>query len=184
MSSQSAMAKVALPYAEALLDSARSTNSIKKMSEDVSLIADILSKSLDLKLFLKNPLIENKVKKAVLNKLFVEQTNTSILNFLSILVDRGRITLLSLVLKKYLELAYQLDSTTVVQVTTSLAFTESQQKTLIEKLKEMTQSKQVKLMIQVDSKLIGGFKIQIGSKVIDTSLAGKLQQIALYLNKS
>jgi len=39
----------------------------------------------------------------------------------------------------------------------------------------------VKLITNIDSSLIGGFILKIGSKVIDASLSGKLQQIAFYL---
>ena len=45
----------------------------------------------------------------------------------------------------------------------------------------MTNGKKVKLITKIDPDLIGGFIIKIGSKVIDTSLSGKLQQIAFYL---
>ena len=47
----------------------------------------------------------------------------------------------------------------------------------------MTSSQNVKLVIEIDSSLIAGFTIKIGSKIIDASLSGKLKQISLYLNK-
>ena len=55
---------------------------------------------------------------------------------------------------------------------------------LVQKLKQMTNSKEVKLIITIDSTLIGGLIIQIGSKVIDTSLAGKLKRISFYLSEN
>ena len=53
---------------------------------------------------------------------------------------------------------------------------------IIEKIKLITNSDNVKLVINIDSNLIGGFIVKIGSKVIDASLSGKLNQIAFYLN--
>jgi len=45
----------------------------------------------------------------------------------------------------------------------------------------MTGNNQVKLEISVDPKLIGGFIIKIGSKVIDISLLGQLKEIGSFL---
>lgn len=184
MSSQGIVAKVALPYAEALLESAKKANVLEKTNQDLSMVSNILLESSDLKLFLDNPLVAVNTKKEILNNLLLNRVNTFVLNFLLVLVDRRRINLLSNIIDKYLELAYKLDSTVIAEVSTVLAFTESQQQALIEKIKQITNSKQVKLSITIDSSLIGGFIIQIGSKVIDTSLASKLKQISFYLNKN
>nr|YP_009295792.1 ATP synthase CF1 delta subunit [Schimmelmannia schousboei]AOM64727.1 ATP synthase CF1 delta subunit [Schimmelmannia schousboei] len=181
MSTQSIISKIALPYAEALLEIARDANLIKHTNQDISVIATALSESTDLKQFLSNPLIDIEAKKNVLNKLLLNQVNDFVLKFLLVLVDRRRISLLSTIIEKYLELAYSLESTIVAQISTAVALTELQQDTLVDKIKQLTNSQHVKLVINIDSSLIGGFIIQIGSKVIDTSLSGKLKQIALYL---
>lgn len=182
MSTQSLIAKVSLPYAEALLESAKEAGIVDETNEDVSLISKILSESPELKLFLDNPLISSTAKKNVLNNLLLNQVNSFVFKFLLVLVDRRRITLLNIIIEKYLELAYKSDSIIVADVYTATAFTELQQLNLVQKLKQMTGSKEVKLMIVIDTNLIGGFVVQIGSKVIDTSLAGKLKKMSFYLN--
>nr|YP_009402760.1 ATP synthase CF1 delta subunit [Compsopogon caeruleus]ARX96109.1 ATP synthase CF1 delta subunit [Compsopogon caeruleus] len=48
-------------------------------------------------------------------------------------------------------------------------------------MKQMTGASEVKLKMSIKPELIGGFTIQIGSKIIDTSLQGQLKQIASYL---
>lgn len=184
MSSQGVIAKVALPYAEALLESAQNNNCVEAANQDISLISNLLSDSPELQVFLSNPLITSVAKKNVLHDLLFNQINNFVLKFLLVLVDRRRITLLSIITQKYLELSYQLDSIVVAQVRTSIAFTEVQQLDLVKKIKKITNSKEVKLLITIDPDLIGGFIVQIGSKVIDTSLAGKLKQISFYLNGS
>nr|QCI07381.1 ATP synthase CF1 subunit delta [Leiomenia cribrosa] len=182
MSSQGIIAKVALPYAEALLESVKKSNLLQKTNQDLSLISKTILESSDLKSFLENPLINANIKKNVLKKIFISEINTSVLNFLLVLIDRRRITLLNTIIIKYLELAYKLDSTIIAKVSTAVALTEVQQEALIEKIKIITNNKHVKLSIKINSNLIGGLIIQIGSKVIDTSLSGKLKQISYYLN--
>ena len=50
-----------------------------------------------------------------------------------------------------------------------------------EKLKIITGAKQIKLALKVDPTLIGGFTVEIGSKLIDTSIKGQLKQISTLL---
>ena len=76
---------------------------------------------------------------------------------------------------------YQEDEIIVAEVSTVSILTELQQNNLIDKIKLMTNCKNVKLVTSIDSSLIGGLIIKIGSKIIDTSLSNKLKQIALYL---
>nr|YP_009293641.1 ATP synthase CF1 delta subunit [Rhodymenia pseudopalmata]AOM64323.1 ATP synthase CF1 delta subunit [Rhodymenia pseudopalmata] len=182
MSNQSLLSKVAIPYAEALLESAQENNLIKNIGEDLSAILNILSESNDLKIFLDNPLITPLLKKDVLNKLLLNQVNDFVLRFLLVLIDRRRISLINVVAEKYLELSYKLESTVVAEVSTAVTLTEAQQENLIKKLKDLTGSHQVKLLMHIDTELIAGFTVKIGSRVIDASLSGKLKQIAFYLN--
>nr|YP_009774093.1 ATP synthase delta subunit [Caulacanthus okamurae]QIZ74710.1 ATP synthase delta subunit [Caulacanthus okamurae] len=182
MNDQSLTAKIVLPYAEALLEYARDNQIINEANQNLSAISDLLSRSKNLKLFLDNPLIAKEIKKNVIKKLFSTQINNFLLNFLLVLVDRRRVSLLDLIIDKYFDLVYKLDATIIAQISTAIALNEAQQQSLINKLKIMTDSKQVKLKINIDISLIAGFTIQIGSKIIDTSLSGKLRKIALYLD--
>ena len=48
----------------------------------------------------------------------------------------------------------------------------------------MSGAKQIKLKLTVDEALIGGFIVQVGSKIIDSSIKGQLRQLASYLGAS
>ena len=182
MSNQNITDKISVPYAEALLELAQNSNLISEVEQDLSFISTFLSSSKDLKLFLANPLINALDKKNLLNELFKGKINNFILNFLLVLINRRRITLLNEIINKYMELSYKLDALTIAELSTAVAFTENQQNNLVQKIKTMTNSKNVKLVVKINPNLIGGFIVKIGSKVIDTSLSGKLKQMSFYLN--
>nr|YP_009392673.1 ATP synthase CF1 subunit delta [Bostrychia tenella]ARW61235.1 ATP synthase CF1 subunit delta [Bostrychia tenella] len=182
MSNQSIMNKIAVPYAEALLEIAQNEDSLKETSKNLSSISTILSESRDFQMLLSNPLIGIPVKKDILQKLFTNQVSDFILNFLLFLVDKRRISLLNTIIEKYLKLTYQLESITIAELSSAVEFTETQQNKLIDKIKIITKSNNVKLITSTDSNLIGGFVVKIGSKVIDASLAGKLRKMSFYLN--
>ena len=131
--------------------------------------------------FLSNPLINISSKKNVLNQLFTNQISGFVLKFLLVLIDRRRIFMLDIIIEKYFNLVYKTESTILTEVITAISLTEEQESMLVEKLKIMTNSQNIKLITTIDQSLIGGFIIKIASKVIDASLLGKLKQMAFYL---
>ena len=175
------LSKAAEPYAAALFDLAKSNDSLKEITNDMSLVSQFLVNSPALKKFFSNPLITRDAKKSIIQGILGEQTNASTLKFLSLLVDRSRIDILESITQRFLELSYKQESIEIAKITSSVQLTANQQKEIAEKLKKITGAKQIKLALKVDSKLIGGFIIEIGSKMIDTSLRGQLSQISALL---
>lgn len=182
MTNKGIVAKASLPYAEALFELSQAVQLIEKTLEDLNLITTTLEQSSILKSFLVNPLVISKAKKSVLSDLFLDQISTHVFNFLLLLIDRRRITLLNSVAACYLDLVNQIQLVTLVDVYSVVGLTELQKDHLKEKLQFITNSKQVKLISHIDTELIGGFVVKIGSKIIDMSIYGQLSQISAYLN--
>ena len=87
MSSSALVVKVAQPYAEALLDSAKSKGSVDEITNDMNIVSQLLTRSADLKKFLGNPLAKSDSKKKVLNDILADQISPTTFTFLMILVD-------------------------------------------------------------------------------------------------
>jgi len=66
--------------------------------------------------------------------------------------------------------------------TTAFAFTNLQKNVLVKKLKEVTNAREIKLIITINPNLIGGFLIKNNSKIVDFSIKNQLQQFAKYLD--
>ena len=175
--------KIAQPYAEAFLELA-TKNSLETTINDLSCLSTALNNSSDLKKLLSNPLVNAQNKKSIIKSIFGEKIDNNTLKFLLVLCDRGRISYLGPILEKATELAYKAASIEIVKVTSSTLLTSSQQESLISKLKKMTGADQIKLEINVNPNLIGGFVVQVGSKIIDTSIQGQLRQLSSYLGAS
>jgi F-type H+-transporting ATPase subunit delta len=176
------LSKVAVPYAEALLDLAQSNDSLKETTNDMNFVSQILGDSSDLKKFLGNPLITKDAKKNTVKDIFGEQIDASTLKFLWLLVERGRIEVLESIAQRFLELSFKQESIEIAKITSSIQLSSQQQKDISEKLKVLTRAKQIKLALKVDPSLIGGFTIEIGSKMIDTTIRGQLKQISSLLS--
>ena len=175
------LSKAAVPYAEALLELAKSNDSLKETTNDMNIVSQFLANSSDLKKFLGNPLVTKEAKKNVVKDILGEQIDGSTLKFLLLLVERGRIQILDSIAQKILELSFKQESIEIAKITSSIQLSAQQQKEIAEKLKVITGAKQIKLALKVDPTLIGGFTIEIGSKMIDTSIRGQLRQISSLL---
>ena len=173
--------KIAEPYAEALVDLAAANDSLKETTNDMNIVSQFLANSSDLKKFLGNPLITREAKKNVIKDIFGDLINANTLTFLMLLVDRNRIAFLGAIAQRFLELSYKQDSIEIAKIISSVQLSLQQQKNLAEKLKVITGAKQIKLALKVDSSLIGGFTVEVGSKLIDTSISGQLKQISSLL---
>lgn len=174
--------KIATPYARALFDFSVEQNLMHQITADFQNLEVFLNKTPELTQYLSNPLIDPKQKEEVLIKTLKSQINKETFKFLIVLVNRGRINLLEAVIATYLNLVYEAASVKMIEVSTAYAFTNLQKNTLIKKLKDLTKAREIRLVITVDSSLIGGFLIKTNSKVLDFTIKNQLENLAKHLD--
>ena len=182
MSANPLASKIAAPYARALFDFSVDKNIMHQITADFQNLEIFLDESSELTDYLNNPLVSQDAKGEVLTKILKSQVNSETFKFLMVLVDRDRINLLKSVITNYLELVYETASIKTIEVVTAVEFSNAQKNTLIQKLKELTNAREIKLAITVDPNLIGGFLIKTESKVIDFTIKNQLQQLAKHLD--
>lgn len=175
-------AKVAAPYARALFDFSIEQNSMHQITADFQNLESILSKTEEFVKYLDNPLVTRETKSEILTKTLKSQINEVTFKFLMVLVSRNRINILEAIIDQYLKLVYELASIKMIEVSTAFAFTNKQKNTLIKKLKELTNAREIRLVITLDSTLIGGFLIKTNSKIIDLTVKNQLQKLAKHLD--
>jgi len=88
------------------------------------------------------------------------------------------------IIDNYLKLVYGLASIKMIEVSTAFPFTNKQKNMLIKKLKDLTHAREIRLIITVDSDLIGGFLIKTNSKVLDFTVKNQLKKLANHLDTS
>jgi F-type H+-transporting ATPase subunit delta len=101
---------------------------------------------------------------------------------LFILIEKRRINLFKPIVDYYIDLVNKLNLVTLATVYTVVPLNDEQKEDLQNKLKSLTKSQLVQLVINIKPDLIGGFVVKIGSKIIDMSIYGQLNQISSYLN--
>ena len=182
MSGNPLASKIAAPYARALFDFSVEKNIMHQITADFQNLEIFLNENAELTEYLNNPIVNQDAKREILTKTLDSQVNTETFKFLMVLVNRDRMNLLKSIIENYLELVYETASIKMIEVSTASAFTNVQKNTLIQKLKELTNAREIRLIITVDPSLIGGFLIQTESKVIDFTIKNQLQQLAKHLD--
>ncbi|MBD2568102.1 ATP synthase F1 subunit delta [Anabaena lutea] len=184
MKSNAAAAEIAQPYAQALLSLAQSKNLTEDFGTDARTFLGFFTANKELETYLGNPFIQAETKKSLLKQVLGEGVSPYLRNFLLLLVDRRRISFLEPILEQYLVLLRQLNQTVLAEVTSAVALTEAQQQAITEKVIAITKARQVEIQTKIDSELIGGVIIKVGSQVIDASLRGQLRRLSLRLSSS
>jgi len=182
MSANPLALKIAAPYARAIFDFSVEKNIMHQITADFQNLEIFLDEATELTEYLNSPIVSKDAKVEVLTKTLKSQVNTETFKFLMVLVNRERINLLKSVISSYLELVYETASIKMIEVSTAFPFANLQKNTLIQKLKELTNAREIRLVITVDSSLIGGFLIKTESKVLDFTIKNQLQKLAKHLD--
>jgi F-type H+-transporting ATPase subunit delta len=182
MSANPLASRIASPYARALFDFSVEKNIMHQITADFQNLEIFLDETSELTNYLNNPVVNQNAKREVLSKTLESQVNAETFKFLMILVKKDRINVLEAVIATYLELVYETASIKMIEVSTAFTFTNLQKNTLIQKLKELTNAREIRLVISVDPNLIGGFLIKTDSKVIDFTIKNQLEKLAKHLD--
>ncbi|NJL19856.1 MAG: F0F1 ATP synthase subunit delta [Leptolyngbyaceae cyanobacterium SM1_3_5] len=163
---------------------AQSGDQVDRIGDDVNYLLGLLNDSEEFKTLLTSPLIKPDSKKAVLRSIANDQVHPYMLNFLMVLVDRGRIIFLEGVLKQFQALLRELRQTVLAEVTSAVELNDEQKEAVKDRVRRLVSAQQVDLESRIDPDLIGGVIIKVGSQVIDASLRGQLRRIGLRLSSS
>ena len=98
-----------------------------------------------------------------------------------LLVDRRRISFLEPILQQYIILLRELTQTVLAEVSSAIPLTDEQLQTVRERVISITKAREVEIETKIDTDLIGGVVIKVGSQVVDASLRGQLRRLSLRL---
>jgi len=168
---------VAMRYVDALFELAEQGNLHDKVKADLLNFAASVKENTGLDKILHNPLISRgdseKIIGDVLAKIKVCDLTTK---FFALLARQRRLDISLVIVEKYLEKLAKRNGELTARVTSASALNKQQIEEISKTLSDST-GKKVALELSEDAALIGGLKIQIGSKVLDNSIASKLARM-------
>lgn len=182
MSKNPVALKIAAPYARALFDFVKETETLFEVTSDIQNIQGLLFKSKQLFECLQNPLVSNEAKQEILIKVVGKKMNKETVQFLITLIKRNRIDLLPTIIFSYLELVYKTANSRAFQIVSATNLSIGQRTRLIRKIKSLIDNNRIMIQFSSDESLIGGFLIKNQNKVVDYSVKNKLKILSKQLD--
>lgn len=165
-------------YTKAVFDLANDQNNVNEVLGDLNAVADIIQQDKKLNQFLLSP-VSNKTDSISIISLLNEKLALQDLTFkfLNILSENKRLDLIADVRKEFLDLSNQKNKIVTVDVLSVHQLESDVLARVKDSIKTCVKS-DIKINNVVDSSIIGGLVVKIGSKVIDASLKNSVKRIS------
>jgi len=168
---------VAGRYANALFDLATEEKAVLAVSQGLEGFSKAISESADLRRLLTSPVFKSADQMTALEALADQGGFSGLaLNFVKLMCDNRRLAALPDSITAFQALVADAKGEAVAEVTSAEKLSPAQLKDLSAALKVRV-GKDVSLATKIDSSLLGGLVVKIGSTLIDNSLKTKLQNL-------
>ncbi|MBM4177973.1 MAG: ATP synthase F1 subunit delta [Ignavibacteria bacterium] len=165
--------KISRRYAKALLSVAVDKNILEAVTRDVETLRSTAEASRDLRSMLRSPVIESRVKKAVLQEALASTVTPEMLEFFNLVIDKGRGDLWREISGQFRSLVDGIEKIERIEVTSAVEI-EASQRSALETSIGKKLGKKVVASYRVDPAIMGGAVIRIGDQIQDGSLRHQL----------
>ena len=175
---QGIVAGVAGRYAKALFDLAKEAGATDALRSDAQKVAAAIGNSDDLSAAIKDPSISREAMGAAMAKLAdAIGVQPLMKKFLGLMAQKRRMAVLPNALGAFESLVAADRGEATAKVISAAPLSDAQRGQLGEALSKMASNQKVHMQVEVDPDLIGGLVVQLGSKMIDTSIRSKLASL-------
>lgn len=168
--------RVAGRYAKSLLDLSREQNLVEPVLADMKQFGSTLAQNSELEQVLKSPIIQGDKKFAILKQLFEKSFQKLTLSFLEIIVRKKREQFLGAIADGFIEQYNKLNNMASATVKSATPLSEAALAEIKKHIESQT-GQRITLAATVDQNLIGGIVVQVGDRLYDASVAGKLSKL-------
>lgn len=178
------MAKLAAKtYSEALFELAIEEDIIDSLYEEVLQVTEALGENPELKSLMVHPKVSRDEKITVIEEIFKGRISNVLCGFLVRIVAADRYEMLDETLDSFISRVKEYKKIGIAYVETPIELDPDKKQLVEQKLLDTTEYTSMEMHYSVDPSLIGGMRIRIGDKVVDSSVSTKLMQLSRQLHK-
>ena len=168
---------VAERYASALFDLAKDQSKQAQVEHDLIQFQSLMNESADLRRLIMSPAFSAADQSKALSKI-TERAGIGGLsgNFIKVLARNRRLFITSDVIKNYRLIAARARGEVSADVSSAHPLTDAQLQALKDQLKASV-GRDITLQAKVDPALLGGLVVKVGSRMIDSSIRTKIEQL-------
>ena len=176
------VATIARPYAEAVFELADTAHTLSEWSQLLATMAQVASHP-DMQACISNPNLTSEQLYALFVSLCREQPSASAQNFVRVLIENDRLSLLPQIRDAYEALKNDREGVIDAEIASAFPLDDAQLAGLVADL-EKRFKRRVNPHLSIDQELIGGVRIAVRDEVIDGSVRGKLAAMSAGLLKA
>ncbi|MBS1885393.1 MAG: ATP synthase F1 subunit delta [Actinobacteria bacterium] len=169
------MADAARVYAEALFEAGEDKGKLDPLQEQLGQFADAVDGDRELQVFLFSPYLSSNDKVEGLRRA-VTGAEPEFLNFLELLVEKGRMPEIFRIRREFDELWKKAHRRLDVTVTSAIELDPGVVGKIGEEVERQTGEK-VELSSEVDDEILGGLVLRVGNMVLDASIRTRLEKL-------
>lgn len=169
-------AGVAKRYAQALFMLADESQNVDKIGNDLRLACDTITGNAELAQTYTGAQFSLAGKRGAITKIFQNQVDPRVLNFLLLLIEKHRTTYLADITEAYFKLDDEKKGIIDATATSAYPLKEDDAKNIALTLGKRL-GKTVRLKVVVDPSIVAGVKLQYGDKIIDGSVHSRLESM-------
>lgn len=168
-------------YALAVFALALEEKALEKVAKDLENLRKLASENSDFSNLLLNPSLDKDTQHKATSAIAKKAKLTPLTGrFLGVLVENRRLSKLEKVAEVYARLVSDHKGEVAAEVTSAEKMTKAQQDALKKQLKKNL-GQDIAFEVEVNPDLLGGLVVKVGSKVIDSSIKTKLENLTLQM---
>ena len=175
------LATIARPYAEAVFRVARQGNALQAWSDALNLISTVY-RDPQMQAAMANPRVTSADIEKLLLEICGERIDGVARNLIQLLVHNRRLSVLGEIRGRFEQLKLEDEGKVDAKISSAFPMEDAQRNQVVNLLSSRFKRK-INATVAVDPDLIGGIKVEVGDKVWDASVRGRLQTMAATLTK-
>jgi F-type H+-transporting ATPase subunit delta len=175
------LATIARPYAEAVFRLAKQGNALPAWSDALNLISTVYQDP-QMRAAMANPKVTSADIEGLLLAVCGERIDGVARNLIQLLVHNRRLSGLAEIRELFEQLKLEDEGKLDAKISSAFPMEDAQRNQVVNLLSSRFKRK-INATVTVDPDLIGGIKVEVGDKVWDASVRGRLQTMAATLTK-
>lgn len=169
-------------YAEALFLLAQEENRTEEYLKALYDIGAAFKENPEYSDFLASYTISKEKRIEAVEKAFGDTVPERVLSFICILIEKRKIHELGEIISEFEKMYFEAENISKAYVTSACALSKEQSEKIAAKLEELC-GHRVIVEFAVDSTLIGGVKVEVDGKIIDSSVRNRLNKLREVMDK-
>ena len=166
--------RASLRYAKALFETAKKQAVVNDVKQDLELLNSIICQKTEFFNLIHNPTIKRNTKEGLLLKIFKNKIQDLTMQFLLLLLKKGRESILQQVIDHYIDLDMENRGVLLAELISAKPISETTKSAIKTKI---SATRKVQLTEKIDKSILGGFIINIGDSQYDASVRKKINNV-------